>query len=166
MIEFLPLFLFAAVFVALLAGYSVAATLAGVALVFALVGAAFGIFDLRDLGFLPSRLYGLRPNAIIILRSIRTGEDEPESFQVAGGERLPEATREAVPVHRGLKAPGAADIGAPAGGLSEEVNGHPALRRTGNSDQLCFGLLVATGDASPFRDVPFPGQSTSLPVAL
>jgi len=58
-IEFLPLFLFAAVFVALLAGYSVAATLAGVALVFALVGAAFGVFDLRDLGFLPSRLYGI-----------------------------------------------------------------------------------------------------------
>ncbi|MYJ75864.1 MAG: TRAP transporter large permease subunit, partial [Gammaproteobacteria bacterium] len=66
MIEFLPLFLFAAVFVALLAGYSVAATLAGVALVFALVGAAFGVFDLRDLGFLPSRLYGIVTNQTLI----------------------------------------------------------------------------------------------------
>ena len=62
MVEFLPLMLFAAVFLALLAGYSVAATLAGVALLFALVGAAFGIFDLGDLGFLPSRLYGIVTN--------------------------------------------------------------------------------------------------------
>ncbi len=66
MIEFLPLILFAAVFVALLAGYSVAATLAGVALLFALVGAAFGVFDLGILGFLPSRLYGIVTNQTLI----------------------------------------------------------------------------------------------------
>lgn len=66
MVEYLPLLLFAAVFVALLAGYSVAATLAGVALLFALAGAAFGIFDLRDLGFLPSRLYGIVTNHTLI----------------------------------------------------------------------------------------------------
>lgn len=66
MVEFLPLLLFAAVFVALLAGYSVAATLAGVALLFALAGAAFGIFDVRDLGFLPSRLYGIVTNQTLI----------------------------------------------------------------------------------------------------
>ncbi|MYD96533.1 MAG: TRAP transporter large permease subunit [Gammaproteobacteria bacterium] len=66
MLEFLPLILFAAVFAALLAGYSVAATLAGVALLFALVGAAFGIFDLGVLGFLPSRLYGIVTNQTLI----------------------------------------------------------------------------------------------------
>ena len=66
MVEFLPLILFAAVFLALLAGYSVAATLAGVALLFALVGAVFGIFDLGDLGFLPSRLYGIVTNQTLI----------------------------------------------------------------------------------------------------
>ena len=66
MLEFLPLVLFAAVFVALLAGYSVAATLAGVALLFAVVGAAFGVFDLGILGFLPSRLYGIVTNQTLI----------------------------------------------------------------------------------------------------
>ena len=66
MVEYLPLVLFAAVFLALLAGYSVAATLAGVALVFALVGAAFGIFDLGDLGFLPGRVYGIVTNQTLI----------------------------------------------------------------------------------------------------
>ena len=66
MVEFLPLVLFAAVFLALLAGYSVAATLAGVALLFALVGAAFGVFDLSVLGFLPSRLYGIVTNQTLI----------------------------------------------------------------------------------------------------
>ena len=66
MVEYLPLVLFAAVFLALLAGYSVAATLAGVALVFALVGAACGVFDLGDLGFLPGRVYGIVTNQTLI----------------------------------------------------------------------------------------------------
>ena len=66
MVELLPLLLFAAVVAALLAGYAVAPTLAGVALLFALGGAAFGVFDLRDLGFLPSRLFGIVTNQTLI----------------------------------------------------------------------------------------------------
>lgn len=65
-VEFLPLLLFAAVVAALLAGYAVAPTLAGVALLFALAGAAFGAFDLRDLGFLPSRLFGIVTNQTLV----------------------------------------------------------------------------------------------------
>ena len=66
MVELLPLLLFAAVVAALLAGYAVAPTLAGVALLFALGGAVFGVFDLRDLGFLPSRLFGIVTNQTLI----------------------------------------------------------------------------------------------------
>ncbi len=66
MIELLPLLLFAVVVTALLAGYAVAPTLAGGALLFALGGAAFGVFELRDLGFLPSRLFGLVSNQTLI----------------------------------------------------------------------------------------------------
>ena len=66
MVELLPLILFAVVVVALLAGYAVAPTLAGAGLLFAFSGAAFGVFDLRDLGFLPSRLFGIVTNQTLI----------------------------------------------------------------------------------------------------
>ena len=66
MVELLPLALFAVVVLGLLAGYAVAPTLAGVALLFAFGGAAFGVFDLRDLGFLPSRLFGIVTNQTLV----------------------------------------------------------------------------------------------------
>ena len=66
MLELLPLLLFAAVILVLLAGYAVAPTLAGTALIFALAGAAFGVFDLGVLGFLPNRLFGIVTNQTLI----------------------------------------------------------------------------------------------------
>lgn len=66
MAEYLPLIMFAAVFVTLLAGYAVAPTLAGVALLFAFGGALFGVFDLGDLGFLPNRVFGIVTNQTLI----------------------------------------------------------------------------------------------------
>lgn len=66
MVEYLPLIMFAAVFVTLLAGYAVAPTLAGVALLFAFGGAPFGVFDLGDLGFLPNRVFGIITNQTLI----------------------------------------------------------------------------------------------------
>ena len=66
MIELLPLLLFAVVVLALLAGYPVAPTLGGAALLFAFVGGAFGVFDLRDLGFLPNRVFGIVTNQTLI----------------------------------------------------------------------------------------------------
>ena len=66
MLELLPLLLFAVVIVVLLAGYAVAPTLAGTALIFALAGAAFGVFDLGVLGFLPNRLFGIVTNRTLI----------------------------------------------------------------------------------------------------
>jgi tripartite ATP-independent transporter DctM subunit len=66
MVELLPLLMFAAVFAALLLGYPVALTLAGVALLFAAAGVAGGVFDPRDLGFLPGRLFGIVSNQTLI----------------------------------------------------------------------------------------------------
>jgi tripartite ATP-independent transporter DctM subunit len=65
-VELIPIFMFLAVFAALLAGYPVALTLAGVALLFALGGMAGGTFDGRDLGFLPGRLFGIITNPTLI----------------------------------------------------------------------------------------------------
>ena len=66
MVELIPLLMFGAVFIVLLAGYPVALTLAGVALLFALAGIALGAFPAADLGFLPGRLFGIVTNQTLI----------------------------------------------------------------------------------------------------
>ncbi|MEQ8858272.1 MAG: TRAP transporter large permease subunit [Pseudomonadales bacterium] len=66
MVELIPLLMFAVVFAALLAGYSVALTLGGVALLFAFGGIAAGVFQASDLGFLPGRLFGIVTNQTLI----------------------------------------------------------------------------------------------------
>ena len=66
MAELIPFIMFATVFLVLLAGYPVALTLAGVALLFAVGGAIGGTFTLSDLGFLPGRLFGIVTNQTLI----------------------------------------------------------------------------------------------------
>ncbi|MBV1919156.1 MAG: TRAP transporter large permease subunit [Pseudomonadales bacterium] len=66
MIEFIPLFMFAAVCIVLMLGYPVAFTLAGVALLFALGGDAAGIFDFSITQALPNRLYGIMTNQTLL----------------------------------------------------------------------------------------------------
>ena len=61
-----PLLLFAVTFLALLIGYPVAATLAGVALIFALIGIMTGTFNPSDLGFASGRLFGIITNQTLI----------------------------------------------------------------------------------------------------
>jgi len=62
----IALFMFAAVFVVLLAGYPVAFSLAGTALGFALIGQWLGSFDAAFLQALPNRLYGIMTNETLV----------------------------------------------------------------------------------------------------
>ena len=64
--EYLSLWLFAAVFVLLLSGYPVAFTLAGTSLIFAAVGIYTDNFDSAFLEALPNRLYGIMENITLI----------------------------------------------------------------------------------------------------
>lgn len=64
--DFTPLIMFAATFVALAFGYPVAATLAGVALLFAFGGILTGAFNAGDLGFAAGRLFGIVTNQTLI----------------------------------------------------------------------------------------------------
>jgi len=64
--EWMALYLFAAVFVVLLAGYPVAFTLAGTALIFSAIGQATGSFDPDFIEALPNRIYGIMTNQILI----------------------------------------------------------------------------------------------------
>lgn len=66
MSELIPLFLFISVCIALIAGYPVAFTLAGVSLIFASFGIVFEVFDPQLLKALPDRLFGIVNNTTLI----------------------------------------------------------------------------------------------------
>jgi tripartite ATP-independent transporter DctM subunit len=63
---FIPLLLFLAVCLVLMAGYPVALSLAGTALMFAFIGDLTGHFDPAFLQALPNRLYGIMTNTTLI----------------------------------------------------------------------------------------------------
>ncbi len=153
MVEFIPLVLFAAVFLALLAGYSVAATLAGVALLFALAGAAFGVFNLNDLGFLPGRLHGIVTNQTLIavplfvlmgvtLERTRIAETLLESLatvmgSVRGGLGI------AVTLVGMLMAASTGIVGATV--VTMGLMALPTMLRHGYDPKLAAGTICATG---------------------
>ena len=66
MAELIPLLLFLAVCLVLMAGYPVAFSLAGTALGFAFIGELSGSFDGAFLQALPNRLYGIMTNVTLI----------------------------------------------------------------------------------------------------
>jgi tripartite ATP-independent transporter DctM subunit len=66
MAEFIPLFMFLVVCLVLMAGYPVALSLSGTALIFALAGYATGHFDMAFLQALPNRLFGTVKNTTLI----------------------------------------------------------------------------------------------------
>ena len=66
MAELIPLLLFITVCLVLMAGYPVAFSLAGTALVFAWLGQLAGTFDSAFLDALPNRLYGIMTNVTLI----------------------------------------------------------------------------------------------------
>ncbi len=65
-LDYIPLLMFATVCVALMAGYPVAFTLAGVAMLFAGGGILAGLFDPNLLLALPGRIYGTMTNTTLI----------------------------------------------------------------------------------------------------
>ena len=64
--ELLAVILVAAVIAALMAGYPVALTLAGVSLAFAVLGHATGAMGFGILGALPDRIYGIMTNPVLL----------------------------------------------------------------------------------------------------
>ena len=64
--EWVALLLFLAVIVLLLAGFPVAFSLGGTALIFALIGVLTGSFESAFLSALPSRIFGIMTNETLI----------------------------------------------------------------------------------------------------
>ena len=66
MAEIIPMFVFVVVCLVLMAGYPVALSLSGTALIFALAGYVTGYFDMAFLHALPNRLFGTIKNTTLI----------------------------------------------------------------------------------------------------
>ena len=66
MVEFIPLLMFGVICLVLLAGFPVAFSLAGTALIFAGLGVVTGTFESAFLGTIPNRLYGDMTNMTLV----------------------------------------------------------------------------------------------------
>ena len=153
MVELLPLLLFGGAFLALLAGYPVAPTLAGVALLFAFGGALFGVFDLDDLGFLPGRLFGIVTNQTLIavplfvcmgvtLERTRIAETLLNSLSKLM-RRAPGGLALAVTLVGALMAASTGIVGATVVTLG--LLALPTMMRRGYDPSLATGTICATG---------------------
>lgn len=153
MIELLPLAMFACVFGALLLGYPVALTLAGVALLFALGGDAAGMFQASDLGFLPGRLFGTLTNNTLIavplfvfmgvvLEKTRIADALLRSLASLFG-RLPGGLGYSVLLVGTLLAASTGIVGATVVTLG--LLALPAMLKQGYRPSLATGMLSATG---------------------
>ena len=66
MIEYLDLLMFAAAILVLLLGFPVAFSLAGIAIIFALIGDYFGVFPIQFLKAIPQRIFGTMTNEVLM----------------------------------------------------------------------------------------------------
>ncbi|HAR31615.1 MAG TPA: C4-dicarboxylate ABC transporter, partial [Gammaproteobacteria bacterium] len=153
LVQMVPVLLFAAVFVALLAGYSVALTLAGVSLIFAFAGMAAGVFMPSDLGFMPGRLFGIITNQTLIavplfvfmgvvLEKTRIAELLLESLSQLMG-RIPGGLGLAVVLVGALLAASTGIVGATV--VTMGLISLPTMLKQGYDPRFATGVISATG---------------------
>ncbi len=153
MVEFVPLLMFLATCVVLLAGYPVALSLAGTALVFAGFGMLFGHFDSAYLQALPNRLFGIMGNNTLIavplfvmmgvmLEKTRLSEDLLESMaDLMGGLRS--GLGLSVVLVGALLAASTGIVGATV--VTMGLLSLPTLLKRGYSHSQATGMICATG---------------------
>jgi tripartite ATP-independent transporter DctM subunit len=145
--------MFAVVFVTLLAGYSVALTLGGVALLFALAGIGSGAFPAGDLGFTPGRIFGTLTNQTlvavplfvfmgVVLEKTRIAEILLESLSLLMG-RMAGGLGLAVIVVGALLAASTGIVGATV--VTMGLMSLPTMMKQGYDTKFATGVISATG---------------------
>ncbi len=148
-----PLLLFLAVFAGLMIGYPVAFTLAGVSLLVALLGAAFGAFDLSLLEALPNRVFGAMGSDTlvavplfilmgVILEKARIAEDLLGSLAGLAGQR-PGSLAFAVLLVGALLAASTGIVGATV--VTMGLLALPAMLQRGYDPKIACGTICAAG---------------------
>ena len=151
--EWIALLLFLTVCLVLMAGYPVAFTLGGVALLFAFAGILLSAFDASELGLLPNRLFGIFSNSTLIavplfvfmgmmLEKSRIAEHLLRTLARLFGP-LPGGLAIAVVVVGALLAASTGIVGATVVTLG--LLALPTMIRQGYRPDMASGLICATG---------------------
>lgn len=151
--EWLSLIMFLTVVVVLLAGFPVAFTLAGVALLFALGGVIGGGFDLAYLTAMPSRLSGIMSNDImvavplfvfmgVVLERARIAEELLDTLAALFG-RLRGGLGISVTIVGMLLAASTGIVGATV--VTMGLLSLPTMLKRGYSPALASGTIAASG---------------------
>lgn len=153
MIELIPLIMFAAVCLVLMAGYPVAFSLAGTAILFAAVGILTGHFDAKLMLTIPSRLFGTMTNDTLLavplfvfmgvmLEKSRLAEELLENMaKLAGG--IPGGLGIAVVIVGMLLAASTGIVGATV--VTMGLMSLPTMLKRGYSPSFATGTICATG---------------------
>lgn len=153
MIEYASLIMIGVVFLLLLLGYPVALTLAGTALMAALVGVISGIFDIAFLNASPNRLFGIISNQTliavplfilmgVILEKSKIAERLLESMSNLFGS-LPGGLGFAVTIVGMLMAASTGIVGATV--VTMGLMSLPSMLRAKYDPGLATGTICATG---------------------
>jgi tripartite ATP-independent transporter DctM subunit len=153
MAEFIPFLMFLAVCLVLMAGYPVAFSLAGTALLFAIVGTVTGHFDMAFIQALPNRLFGTMENTTLIavplfilmgvmLEKSKLSEDLLESMADLFGE-FRSGLGISVVLVGALLAASTGIVGATV--VTMGLMSLPTMLRRGYSASQATGLIAATG---------------------
>ncbi|MBT4162034.1 MAG: TRAP transporter large permease subunit [Gammaproteobacteria bacterium] len=151
--EFAALYLFLAVFLVLLAGYPVALSLGGTALIAAAIGIATGTFDQAFLFAMPNRLFGIISNQTLIavplfvlmgvtLEKTRIAEQLLDAMSRAFG-RLPGGLGLSVTIVGMLMAASTGIVGATV--VTMGLMSLPAMLKARYNIPLAAGTICATG---------------------
>ncbi|RZO20102.1 MAG: TRAP transporter large permease subunit [SAR92 clade bacterium] len=153
MADLIPFFMFLVACLVLMAGYPVAFSLAGTALLFAVVGTFTGHFDMAFLQALPNRLFGTMENTTLIavplfilmgvmLEKSRLSEDLLESMaDLFGGFRS--GLGISVVLVGALLAASTGIVGATV--VTMGLMSLPTMLKRGYSSAQATGLIAATG---------------------
>jgi tripartite ATP-independent transporter DctM subunit len=153
MAEWIPFIMFLTVCVVLMAGYPVAFSLAGTALLFALAGMGTGHFDSAYLQALPNRLFGIMQNGTLIavplfvlmgimLEKSRLAEDLLGSMAALFG-RFRSGLGVSVVLVGALLAASTGIVGATV--VAMGLMSLPTMLKRGYSSSQATGIIAATG---------------------
>jgi tripartite ATP-independent transporter DctM subunit len=153
MAEIIPFLMFVTVCLVLMAGYPVALSLAGTALLFAAVGSLTGHFDMAFLQALPNRLFGTMENTTLIavplfvlmgvmLEKSRLSEDLLESMADLFG-RFRSGLGISVVLVGALLAASTGIVGATV--VTMGLMSLPTMLKRGYSPAQATGVIAATG---------------------
>lgn len=153
MLELLPLLMFLVVCLALMAGYPVAFTLAGVSLLFAGLGILLGVFEANLLLAYPDRVFGVMTNNTLIavplfvfmgvmLERSKVAEELLENMAHACG-RLPAGLGISVVIVGMLMAASTGIVGATV--VTMGLMSLPTMLKKGYAPSLAAGTICATG---------------------